>query len=557
MNWTRHLRCLWVAAAALLVTACGATVDRWEHARKTEIDPINGALHRHLAADIQGKDRADIRKLYVAERGSGIRWGQSETVPGDGLETRRRWTETGEESIDARIDALLAQFDSIDKAEVRIHRVHWRAEDPDLGYPADVRFVIRGSMEDGRRRQLSQRAHMHVQQRGKAFVITAEEITEREMVESVQPAFRVATDSAKIDDVHDTSGSPEFRLIGDMAAASGSSIGDFNCDGYEDVALLSTTHVRLYRNRADGSFADATAETGFGGALPIAGSGLVFFDADNDGDPDLFIAGLRGDRFFRNENCGSFVDATESAGLHDAQWSSMPLIADYDLDGLLDVYVVRMGDHEKKAPVPNWDARNGVRDTLYRNLGDGRFEDVTEASGLIETGWGLAGAWSDYDSDGDADVYVGNEFGYNALYENQGDGTFVDVAERAGVLDRGAAMGITWGDYDADGHPDLYVSNMYANSRWSMFHPDYPSPLPWYLAWVPRSAVDEITDELTRGSTLLRNRGDGTFDDTSLQARIRDAQWGWAGEFLDFDNDGKLDIYAVNGFISGPLPGDV
>ena len=131
------------------------------------------------------------------------------------------------------------------------------------------------------------------------------------------------------------------------------------------------------------------------------------------------------------------------------------------------------------------------------------------------------------------------------------------MTEDAGALDRGAAMGVTWGDYDGDGHLDLYVSNMYANSRWAMFHPDYPTPLPWYLGWVPRDAVDAITDELTRGSTLLRNRGDGTFADVSDTAGIRDGQWGWGAEFLDYDGDGRLDIYAVNGFISGPLPGDV
>ncbi|MEO2167663.1 MAG: VCBS repeat-containing protein [bacterium] len=551
-----YVRQLIALLLIFLSSGCTAGLERWEHARKTEIDPINGALHRHLAADIEGHDRAAILARYENTSGRGLIWGTPELVSSNSSETLWRWTERGEEKMPDRIDALLGTFVTMDKAEVRIHRVHWKKKDA-RGYPADVRFVVRGTGPDGHKRILSQRVRLHLAARGPDFVITDEEVLERELIEAAQPHFHLATAAAKIVDTHDISGSPTFRLIGDMAAASGSAIGDFNCDGYEDFALLSTTHLRLYRNNADGSFADVTAASGLGGDLPIAGAGLVFFDADNDGDPDLFVAGLKGDRFFVNQECSRFEDHSATAGLHEAAWSSMPLVADYDADGFLDVYVVRMGDHQKTAPEPNWDARNGVRDTLYRNLGDGTFIDETERAGIAERGWGLAGAWADYDSDGDPDLYVGNEFGFNALYENQGDGTFIDVAERAGVLDRGAAMGIAWGDYDGDGHPDLYVSNMYANSGWSMFHPDYPSPLPWYLAWVPRNAVDEITAELTRGSTLLRNRGDGTFDDTSMKARVRDAQWGWAAEFLDYDNDGQLDIYAVNGFISGPLPGDV
>jgi hypothetical protein len=235
----------------------------------------------------------------------------------------------------------------------------------------------------------------------------------------------------------------------------------------------------------------------------------------------------------------------------------MPIVADYDLDGLLDVYVVRMGDHETTAPEPNWDARNGVRDTLYRNQGGLRFADASEDAGVEETGWGLAGAWGDYDSDGDPDLYVGNEFGSNSLYRNDGDGRFTQVAQQAGALDRGAAMGVAWGDYNGDGHLDLFVSNMYANSRWALFHPDYPSPAPWYYQWVPEPEIHRITDELTRGSTLLANDGDGSFTDVSDAAGVRDGQWGWGAEFLDYDNDGRLDIFATNGFVSGPLLDDV
>lgn len=542
-------------ATVLLFSGCFASVEQWEKTRKSEIDPINSAIHRHLPGDIKTGDVDTILRNYDLQDGDGIVWSPPVDISGGFTERRVRWEKTGTESIRHRYEELVSLFAEIDKAEVRIHRIYWNDATED-GYPTEVRFVLRGTGPSGESRFLEQKALLHIDHRNGEWVVTRENIESREMIESTSPRFAVTTDLAGLSDVHDLSGSPRFRLIGEMAASSGSAVADFDCDGLEDVALLSTNHVSLYRNAADGSFADATDAFGLPPTLPIAGSGIVFFDADNDGDPDLWISGLLGQRFFLNEGCRAFVDQTDMVGIAPSTWSSMPIVADYDNDGFLDVYVVRMGDHEKSAPSPSWNARNGTKDSLYRNQGDGTFRDVSDEAGVTEGGWGLAGAWGDYDGDGDQDLYVGNEFGTNALYRNDG-GTFTEVAEEAGVLDRGAAMGITWGDYDADGRLDLYVSNMYANSRWAMFHPNYPTPLPWYLGWVPRDAVDDVTDELTRGSTLLRNRGDGTFDDVSDEAGIRDGQWGWGAEFLDYDNDGLLDVYAVNGFISGPLLDDV
>jgi hypothetical protein len=552
-------RCLIVFALLPWLSGCLLLAGRhWEQTRQSVIEPINSAIHRHLARDIKAKNLDAVLSAYATETGTGLGWNDALEMTEEFSERRIRWQgPSREEPIRERYRRLFDLFDGIDKAEVRIHRIRWDHTTPD-GFPADLRVIVRGVSPQGHHQTLDQRLRVTVARApGGQWALASEEVVSRELVFTPSPHFELATEAAGVRDVHDTSGAPIFRLIGDMTLASGSAVADVDCDGFEDLALLSASRLRLYRNLGDGTFADVTESAGFSAPLEVAGTGLVFFDAENDGDPDLWVCGIHGERFFRNRECAVFQDDTTRAGLQPSRWSSMPIVADYDLDGFLDVYVVRMGDHEHAAPEPNWQAANGERDTLYRNNGDGTFSDATRASRIDERGWGLAGAWGDYNDDGYPDLYVGNEFGFNSLYRNDRDGTFTNVAAEAGALDRAAAMGVTWGDYDNDGDLDLFVNNMYANSRWALFHPEFPPPVPWYFSWIPRSEVDGIIEELTRGSTLLRNEGDGTFSDVSEAAGVRDCQWGWGAEFLDYDNDGRLDLYAANGFVSGPLLDDV
>ena len=556
----------WLALSVALVVLVPATTwaDRWEETRRTVIDPLNSTLHRHLPSDLKQRNLDAVLDVYATAVGTGLTWeGATRIYPGFEEETLRWGAARGEESIRSRYERLLALFPRIDKAELRIHRVDWRHPDAE-GYPAWVRLIVRGTRADGAASQLDQRAILHVQQQGGAWRITREEVTARESVASTQPHYVLATAAAGIDNVHTNEGSPVFRLVGTLTNASGSAVADVDGDGWEDVFLAGSPDAALYRNRRDGTFEDVTEASGLPHPYPAVATGAVFFDYDNDGWPDLYVAAVRGgDRLFHNLGGGHFVDVTAAAGIPAGVWASMPIVADYDRDGFLDVYIIRMGDHEKTAPRPNYEARNGVPDTLLHNNGDGTFTDATRRAGVGDLGWGLAGAWGDYDNDGWPDLYVGNEFGYSALYHNNRDGTFTNAARRSGTKNRAATMGVAWGDFDNDGRLDLYAAGMYANSRWALVHPDFPAPIPWqfhllgfFTSEVQRQS-DQIFDELTRGNTLFHNNGDGTFTDVSDRAGVRDGQWGWGTEFLDYNNDGLLDVYVVNGFVSGPVLDDV
>jgi len=558
-----------VLVVLALFRAAPANADAWESIRKRLIEPLNSQLHQHWPDELEARNLDVLLRLYATKTGTGLTWANPQRVFAEGSEETVVWRgASGEESIRGRYSRLLELFADIRHAEQRIGRVDWRNPGP-LGHRATVHTIIRGSAPDGRRRQLEQRATLHVRFFDPFWEITSEEVTARTLVTQGLPRFQWATEPAGIDSVHANEASPPFRLFGKHQAnpvreASGVAVGDPNGDGCEDLVLAGSPDLVYYRSRCDGTFEDATTEAGLPSPYPAAASGVVFFDYDNDGWADLFVAAVSGgDRLFRNEGAGTFVDVSERAGIAAGRWGSMPVVADYDRDGHLDLYIARMGDHEKSSPRPPNDARNGIRGTLLRNQGDGTFVDVSKHAGVDSPGWDMAAAWGDYDGDGWPDLYVANEFGNNRLYRNERDGTFTDRAKEAGALDGGSAMGVTWGDFDNDGDMDLFVSGMHANSGWTLFHPDFPLPVPWYFRVLGlfTDAVqirsDEITDKLSRGSSLLRNEGDGTFVDISDSAGVRDGQWGWAGEFLDYDNDGDLDLYAVNGFITGPIEDDV
>jgi tetratricopeptide (TPR) repeat protein len=337
----------------------------------------------------------------------------------------------------------------------------------------------------------------------------------------------------------------------------GVSVGDADGDGLDDLYIAQPAGLpnRLFRNRGDGTFEDMTESAGL--AVLDSTSESLFADVDNDGDQDLVLVTRTGLLLFVNDGKSHFTrrpDAFRLKGALRGSPTSMAM-ADYDRDGFLDIYLCSysyfIGASEDKAgtPTPYHDAQNGPPNLLLRNDGHGRFVDVTDEVGLNENNdrFSFAAAWADYDEDGWPDLLVANDFGRKNLYRNEGmvngQVRFRDVAAQAGVEDYGAGMSATFLDYDNDGHLDIYMGNMWtaAGQRVTAqpgFMPDAPPQM------------REIYRRHARGNSLFRNRGDGTFEDVTLQARAEFGRWAWSSDALDFDNDGWEDLYIVNGMFT-------
>ena len=245
----------------------------------------------------------------------------------------------------------------------------------------------------------------------------------------------------------------------------GIATGDANGDGLPDIYVCQTGGLpnHLYLQQPDGSLRDASAVANVD-YLDNTRSAL-FLDLDNDDDQDLVLALNSGLLFL--ENVGS-AQYKLRARIPSVRQAFSLASADFDQDGLLDVYICvyyGSGDDisELPVPVPYFDAKNGGQNHLIRNLGQWQFEDVTERTGLDEdnTRFSFAATWEDYDEDGDVDLFVVNDFGPNHLYQNT-NGHFKNVAPQVGLIDGAFGMSSSFGDYDRDGHLDLYVANMFS-----------------------------------------------------------------------------------------------
>ena len=358
---------------------------------------------------------------------------------------------------------------------------------------------------------------------------------------AVEAPFDEHGAAAGLDLVLNNAAGGDKHLIETMLG--GVAVLDYDQDGFPDIFFTNGApqpalqkdraafHNRLFRNRRDGTFEDVTAKAGLAGTGYDIGAAAA--DFDNDGFPDLFVAGVNHSTLYRNRGDGTFEDVTVQAGIHPGVWSVGAGWFDYDNDGRLDLFVVNYVAWNPAQEVFCGDARRayrtychpqgyaGLSNMLYHNNGDGTFTDVSRSSGIAgHVGKGMAVAFADYDGDGLMDVLVTNDTVPNFLFHNEGHGTFREVGTLAGVglNDDGRAlssMGADWRDVDNDGRPDIFIA--------ALINETFP---------------------------LYRNEGHGLFRDVTYASRIGAASMsysGWGCGIFDFNNDGHKDIFVANG----------
>jgi enediyne biosynthesis protein E4 len=361
------------------------------------------------------------------------------------------------------------------------------------------------------------------------------------------PQLVEVTDQAGIVFEH-ICGTPDRKDYIFEAKGGGIAAFDYNNDGLMDLLLVQGStlelaksgknpHCVLYENQGNWKFVDVTEKAGL--TVGAWGMGVGIADFDNDGYADIYLTNLGPNILYRNNGDGTFTDVTAKAGVGDPRWSTSAAFGDYDNDGFLDLYVPNYLDvgpdklPARVAGVCEYQGQPvmcgprglpGAADSLYRNNGDGTFTEVSEKTGAVDKDkyFGLGVVWADVDNDGDLDIFVANDATPNLLFINDGNGSFEEQGFLSGLAVSGdgreqASMGVDIADFDNDGWLDAYCTH---------FAADY--------------------------STLYRNEGDLVFTDVTAPAQIQTSQWplvSWGHRFVDLNHDGWKDLFQSNGHV--------
>ncbi len=532
---------------------------------------LPAALARALFADMV--DVADVEQTAEA----------IEVVPALGIK-RQRWRIAPAEQVqgaDIQLwNSFMAAVHFFDYAAFHIETGHF-LDAKETIYQARLRFDASAQTQDGTRAQILARLMLEWQQEeDAAWRIRRWETESLEMLTRTHALFAEVLDEAlpRDEDRARARFSRHAALVRQSFSDSafvaphryftrqafdrhpGISVVDIDADGYDDLSIaVRQGRNMLLHNGGDGTFTERAAQYGLDVEHHTAAA--LFADFDNDGDPDVFLGRTLAPSLYMVNEDGRFATCDLGDGVLPFLVASISA-ADYDGDGLLDVYFSTYAARMLLAAAPStsrtdswggalladflptdhartlyglsrdrighliYDAP-GPPNVLLRNLGNRRFEPT--AAVWRNT---LQATWADYDRDGDPDLYLANDFAANNLLRNDG-GVLVDVTAESGAADPGFGMGASWADYDGDGRQDLYVTNMHSSAGRRI-----------------TEAAGSAFAPLARGNSLLKNGSEGF---TLVAASpVEDGGWGWGGQFLDFDNDGDLDIYALSGYYTPP-----
>ncbi|MEM7051735.1 MAG: VCBS repeat-containing protein [Acidobacteriota bacterium] len=598
---SRRRKLLWWLLPPLLLLALLAGANHRIESQADRLATTGTAaikLLTELGAGLREQDPARVAGCYADhyDNPEGARWSQQRTSERDGVEVFRWQREevgavTDKAAVEAQMARLLEGVNSLEVAKAKLGRVIESSEDR-----AVVAAVLwlRGEQADGHRfeSQASLRLHLERSEQPTAgWQITRQELLEGTTTLGRGDGFVDIAAAAGLD--HRGRINPRFATAEWAPKAfeilpygsAGVSAADADGDGWVDLYFGDGIEPRLYRNLGPGEdgelrFTDITAASG----LPVEAASTnvaLFVDLDEDGDDDLFLGRFMDQNLlFRNDgpDDAGIVQFTDlSANLAAiATFVTVASAADYDGDGDLDLYLGRYLDPRVDLPTTLFYTRNGQGNSLLRNDGDFRFTEVTASAGVSDGGLTLGTAWADYDEDGDVDLYVANDFGRNALLRNDGPDEsgnvrFADVSAESGAIDFGFGMSSSWGDADNDGDLDLYVSNVHSGQRWygqsttlyryllnSLRQGTLGDDFDLYREIYGYTGADwrDYGDAMVKGNSLLLNDG-GRFEDRAEIAGANPFGWYWGSAFLDFDNDGRQDLYANNGWISGETHDDL